>query len=419
MEELWEQFRELPDALVCRWLIRSDEKKMVEAFLETSYQEENPCPDFFLPFYSEFVQPEEYTNQLVQELHQLVKADQEELAKEGITISWETNQADEEQERKAGYFLKLLEQLAAQVPGAELVVPVLFPVSASRKLNKWVTELLENPMPVNLRILIIEYQHEELLTKVAEKFPDQVITSVLNLDMPEAMRQLASVGNPADPGVKFRKAFLELSQAAANKNLSEVQRLETVPLLLAREQGWVTMEVAVHSLVATAYIGLNQFPKALQRYELGYTLAKKAHAAGDPVGLILAVQSLFNKGSVLIGQKEFPTAAKTYALAADLASQLGDHFQKMEAKRMQGYCLEKCSLWEEAFKAEKEALAAAELLEENIRLNSTLPYLGKALLDLAYQMGYKTQYLALEEKLNALAGPNWQSKVPTSKVHVV
>jgi hypothetical protein len=91
----------------------------------------------------------------------------------------------------------------------------------------------------------------------------------------------------------------------------------------------------------------------------------------------------------------------------------------MEAKRMQGHCLEKCREWQEAFRVEQQALEAAALLQEQVRVNSTLPYLGKSLLGLTYQLGYKDAYLQLEAKLNALAGMGWQSKLKTAKAKVV
>jgi tetratricopeptide (TPR) repeat protein len=416
---LWEQFRSLPEARICRWLVHPDEVKMVDAFLESTYLEDNPTTDFFLPFYTEFVYPEDYSGQLLKELNQSIEADKDNLAEQGINLTWAPEQTKEGQELTTAHFLHQLALFAEQVPAAELVVAVLLPKTVNRKFGKWLYETTKLNIPANIRLLVLDQVGAEVLTKAAEKSPDRIITTALSLNMPDAMRQLASAGNPADPGVKFRKAFLDLSQAAANKNLSEIQRLEVIPLVIAREQGWVPMEIAVHSLVASAYIGLNQLPNALQRYDQAYGLAKKAHAAGEKVGLTLAVQCLFNKGSVLIAQKAFPEAIKTFALAATHAQEANDNFQVMEAKRMQGYCLEKSSEWEEAFRIEKEALATAALLDENIRLNSTLPYLGQALLNLAYQMGYKTQYLELEEKLNALAGPGWQNKLQTTKAAVV
>lgn len=419
ISQLWEHFRSIPEARVCRWLVQPDEIKMVDAFLEITYQEDNPTADFFLPFYTELVYPEEYSGQLMAELNQAIAADKDNLAEQGIHITWVPEQIKEGKELTIANFLRQLALFAEQVPAAELIVAVLLPKMINRKFNKWLEQTAGLQIPANIRLLILDQVGAEVLTKATEKFPERILTTALNLDMPDAMRQLASAGNPADPGVKFRKAFLDLSQAAANKNLAEIQRLEVNPLVIAREQGWVPMEIAVHSLVASAYIGLTQLPNALQRYDQAYGLAKKAHAAGEKVGLTLAVQCLFNKGSVLIARKAFPEAVKAFALAATHAQEANDNFQVMEAKRMQGYCLEKNRGWEEAFRVEKEALAAAELLDENIRLNSTLPYLGQALLNLAYQMGYKNQYLELEEKLNVLAGPGWQNQLQTTKAAVV
>lgn len=419
MNQLWERFRSFPKARVCRWLVHQDEKQMINAFLETSYLEDNPVLDFFIPFYAECTNSKYYSHELIEELREKVESDREAMEAEGISISWTPKAFQYEQGQEVSYFLDSLYNFSQEAPSGELLVAVLMPDLINVPFIRWLTGILDTGTPENLRLLLIELIGEVKLDEVAAAYPELVKTASLELDMPGAMRLLASAGDPADQGVKFRKGFLELSQAAATKNLSEIQRLEVNPLVIAREQGWVPMEVAVHNLVASAYIGLNQLPNALRRYEQAYGVAKKAHVAGEQVALTLAVQCLFNKGSVFIVQKAFPEAAKAFALAATHAQEANDHFQVMEAKRMHGYCLEKCSEWAEAFRVEKEALAAAELLEDTIRLNSTLPYLGKALLDLAHKMGNKAEYLQLEDKLNALAGTGWQSKLQTAKATAV
>jgi tetratricopeptide (TPR) repeat protein len=419
MNRLWERFRSLPEARVCRWLIQQDEKQMINAFFETSYLEDNPLTDFFIPFYTACIDFNSYSDGLIKELQAKIEFDREAMEAEGIHISWIPKAFGNENEQEFSYFLNNFYSFSQEAPSGELLVAVFMPDQVNRQFVKWLTGVLSLKFPDNLRMLVIEQIDEVRLDKLATAYPKLVITTSLELDMPNAIKQLASAGDPADPGVKFRKAFLDLSQAAANKNFNEVQRLELPALNIAREQGWVPMEIAVHSLVASGYIGLNQLQNALQRYNQAYSLAKKAHAAGERVALTLAIQCLFNKGSVYIAEKDFAEAANAYGTAATHALEANDHYQTMEAKRMQGFCLEKNGEWEQAFEVEKEALTAAEQLEENVRHNSTLPYLGQSLLELSYRNGDKEGYIFLEEKLDALAGPGWQNKLQSNKAAVL
>jgi tetratricopeptide (TPR) repeat protein len=240
-------------------------------------------------------------------------------------------------------------------------------------------------------------------------------TQVLDLDVPGAMRQLAAAGNPADPGVKFRRAFLELAQAASGQPLATVQRLEALPLSIAREQGWTAMQIAVHSLVASACIGLGRLPDALGRYQQGLDLAKAARAGGDATAAKLAVQLLSNQGAVYIALKNYREGARAFGEGAGLAEAAGDPFQVMEARRMQGFCLEKDGDWAEALRVEREGLAAAEKLDEGLRHHSTLPYLAESLLALVYRAGDKEEYFRTEAKINVLAGPGWRDKLQPPK----
>jgi hypothetical protein len=421
MVHLWERFREQPEARVCRWVIAPDEKQMVDAFLETSYLEQNPLPDLFLPFYTPFTDSADYARGLMEELRANLENDQKALEEAGIQISWRPAQQKEEEEADAAWFLRNLNRLAEQYPLPEegYLVAVLLPPVAEKPYGKWLLKAVRAGIPARLRLLVLDQASAETLAVFAAKSPLQVHSTTLDLDMPTAMRQLASVGNPADPGVKFRKAFLNLAQAASAKDLAAVQRLEVLPLAIAREQGWAPMEIAVHGLVASAYIGLNQLPEAVGRYDLGLQLAQKAYATGDKSALTLAVQALSCKGSVHLSQKAYEDAANAFAAAAPLAQEAGDFFQVMEAKRMHGYCLEKSGELAAAFEVEEEGLMAAAKVEESIRQNSTLPYLGQSLLELAYRLGYKDQYAEIEEKMTTLAGPDWPNKLPKAKAAAV
>lgn len=420
MINLWQKFRDQPEARVCRWVITPDEKQMMEAFLETTYQVQNPLPDLFFPFYTPFANLPGYSNALVAELHQNLESDREALEAAGIQISWQPEPTGEGEEDEA-YFLRNLSQFASQypLPQAGVLVAVLMPAGMGKQYGKWLVKAVRAGIPNNLRLLVLDQAGAEVLGVFADKFPKKVISSCLDLDMPNAIRQLASAGNPADPGVKFRKAFLDLAQAASSKDLAAVQRLEIAPLSIAREQGWAPMEIAVHSLVASAYIGLNKLPEAVGHYDLALQLAKKAYSTGEKSALTLAIQCLSNKGSVLISGKSYSEAANAFGSAAALAQEAGDQFQVMEAKRMHGFCLEKSGDPASAFQVEKEGLAAAEQIDESLRKNSTLPYLGQSLLELAYRLGYKDAYAAIEKQMTTLAGPDWQDKLPKAKATAV
>ena len=413
ISRLWQAFRSLPEARVCRWVIQPDERKLVEAFLQTTYRADNPVPDLFLPFHAPCGSAADYGRQLVEELRTRLEADREALAAEGIVVDWQPAPAGDAP--GPGYLVRNLDAFSRQAPAAELLVAVLMPPATGKAFARWLPEVLRAGVPAHLRLLVVEAGGAPLPDGLAETFPGRVHTQVLDLDVPGAMRQLAAAGNPADPGVKFRRAFLELAQAASGQPLSTVQRLEALPLSIARAQGWTAMEIAVHSLVASACIGLGRPGDALGRYDLGLGLAKAAQAGGDATAGKLAVQLLSNQGAVYISLKNYREGARAFGEGAGLAEAAGDPFQVMEAKRMQGFCLEKDGDWEQALRVEREGLAAAEKLDETLRHHSTLPYLAESLLALVYRSGDKEDYLRTEAKINALAGPGWQGKLQPAK----
>jgi hypothetical protein len=228
--------------------------------------------------------------------------------------------------------------------------------------------------------------------------------------MATAIIQMASAGDPANPGVKFRKAFVALSQAATKKDIPRFEQLAIEPLGIAREQGWKHLEVAVYALKASTLISVNNCKEALAVYEDARRIAQSAADQGDPTGQILALQMLLSKGSTGIAMQDFKLAAEQYRLAGDKAEEAADPFQLMEARRMQGYCQEQLRDKPAAWAAYHLSLDAGEKLDEAMRMNSTLPYVAKALLVLANTQAKKEEYFALESRLNTMLGTGWQDR---------
>jgi tetratricopeptide (TPR) repeat protein len=402
---LWNDFRALPKGRVCRWVIEPDERQMVEVFLEATYQAHHPVEDLLLPFYTPCTDPAAYSRQLVEELRKQVEADRPALAEAGIAVAWQPQPARSAHEG-AGHLLRNLQSFAGEVPDT-LLVAVLMPPETNEAFARWLREVLRTDIPARLRLLVLDPAATEPLAPVAAAFPGPLHSARPALDMPAAMQQLAAAGNPADPGVRFRQAFLALSQAASRPQWAEIQRLETLPLAIAREQGWMAMEVAVHCLVAAALIGLKRLPDALDRYERAFGLTSRA--AGDQNAAALGVQCLSSKGSVYLGAGLYPEAAQTFERAGVAAKAAGDPYQLMEALRMQGYCLDKSGQGPRALAVQLAALVAARGVDAQVR-RATLPYLGHSLLELAARYGKREDRPRIEQQMNALAGPGWQKK---------
>ncbi|MCB0522705.1 MAG: hypothetical protein H6577_13815 [Lewinellaceae bacterium] len=418
LQQSWFQFTAYPDAKLCRWMLHEDEVRMLYGFVDTTIQEDSDVPDLIYTLQADFTDLQTYSESLVEELFHLMESDREAMAEEGLAVDWQPAppaQQPYNRRNEAIHFLGNFANFAQALEANTNIVAFLDPPDKSTGFEKWLFDAIEAGIPDNIKLMVYEVETSNFFERLASKYLQQVISLKPDLDMPSAIRQLAAAGNPSDPGVQFRRAFVDLSQAAAKKDIAAVRKLQSAPLAIAREQNWPHLEVAVHSVSASAFLGINDFPEALRCYDTALLVSKQAQAQGNEMGATLAVQSLFNKGSICIAKKDYTTAAGHYQEAALLAETAGDHFQAMEGRRMEGFCLLQSGNRNGAYEAGISGLGFAEQLDEQTRHHSTLPYLGQMLVDLAYKMGRKQDYYELGEKMNHLAGPGWEKQIEQRK----
>lgn len=415
LQSIWSQFIDQADARICRWMLRHDEVQMLYGFVESTYSEESEIQAGILNFQTIFPSLAQYSVALTADLQTMIEQDGEALAENGIDIDWRPEAPDWQDERNpARYFLRNLAEFARRWPSEGLIVAFLDPAEYHKDLEKWLFSALETGIDPRLRLMIADYEGFNLYERIAAKYPQQVKTYTPNLDMPAAVRQLAAKGNPADPGVQFRKAFIELSEAASRQKTDDCLRLREAPIAIAREQGWPHLEIAVHALVGSAFLNAQRYPDAMQTFDHARLLAESAEKQGNPLGATLKGQMLMNLGSTAVAQRDLKGAIGWYRAAAESAEQLKEHFNALEARRMEGFCLQHTGQTDDAWKANLAGLQAAEQLDDNTRGNSSLPWLGQALLDLAYRLGRKSDHAQLTQKLNTLS-PGWEQKLENRK----
>ncbi|MEP7321562.1 MAG: hypothetical protein ABI761_06570 [Saprospiraceae bacterium] len=406
LTSLWMQFRERPDARICRWLLKDDEVKLVQGFIDLAQRPDHEIADLFFPLESTFSKPENYSVDLINELDERLKNEKE---KTDFSIVWQPG-VTPPGKSVSKHFLDNFSSFASALSTEELAVAFFNPPTWTPGLESWLIDAVSTGIPDRIRFIVLDLEAYPMFTRLADLYPEVVKTIRPELDMMSAMIQLASAGDPADPGVKFRKAFLVLSQAAAKKDLQRFEQLANEPLGIARQQGWKHLEIAVFALKGSTLLSINKFEDAISTYENGRLIAQSAADQGDPIGQTLSMQMLLCKGSVGIAMKDYKLASEQYALAGDKADEVGDQFQIMESRRMQGYCLEQLKNKQAAWAAYNLSLNAGEQLDISIRQNSTLPYVGRALLDMADTLLKKEEYFSLENRLNNLLGQGWLAK---------
>lgn len=415
----YEEFRENPDAKICLWLIQHDEMPMIESFFNLENTEHGNFPDLFLRFESAFEKADSYQRTLTNELFDFLQQEKQALENDGMDSSFLANLPA----RQADFF-PLLSAFANAVPDLQdgSVVAWLSPeyVADYPAWEEWLAETLERGCPPKVRLMLACTEAEHTFSRLRSTFPKAFVTLVPKLDMPAAMRQLAASGDRNDPGTQYRIHFVEMGQAASSGNFEKMQSEGLKAVNVAQQQqGWEHLEVAAYVAMGNAMLReKSRHSECLQFFEKACQSADRAVKAGNPVGTVVLCQAMFAKGVAYLNVKDFEQAAQIYESIVPVSNEVKNGaFQTMEAWRMAGYCHEKDSRAQIAWDCNLAALDAAENLDEQIRTNSTLPYVGQALIRLSEALGKHQQLPQIRQKMEKWVGPNWETQTNHPKIN--
>jgi hypothetical protein len=415
VRQQWDSFARTRAEVMC-WEVAEDERPLIEAFADVENSEDGVFPDFFIKFGAPFERADTYAAALAGEFKAFLADEAEALREEGIHYSFSFPRRIE----GAGVLWEALSAFAAAIPGfTGRVVVYLAPayVKSRRPWEGWLLESLEAPLPAGVCLLVT---HGGELSGLAAAYPLRVHAATAALDMPGALRELAAAGNPKDPGVRFRTLFVELNQAAGRKDLAQVHKTGQKALHLVRGQaGWEHLEVAVLLAVASSLLGARQPGDALAHNERAVECARRAYEGKHPAGTALLIQALFFKGATLLAAKAYEAAALTYEAIVPYAREDGNGaFHQVEACRMAGFAHTKSGNPQGAWACNWSALEAAATLDAAVRQNSTLPYVGQALLELSGTLGYFEQEEVVRQRMVAYVGPDWEKKTAKNAVQL-
>jgi len=412
---LWQEFAEDKEARVCRWVLEADEVDLLMAFVKVENANEAQTADLFVRFRAFFETAEDYTKDLTAELSEEWEAYQKYFSPKGQPAAWSPSTSPKTSPKS---FFDNFDSFSRQFPIFNgLAVAFLSPdeYESPAAWRQWILAALAEGIPDRVRIMLIDLKAMPVLEELTAKFPQQVRSIEPKLDMPAAIRQLAATGDPKHPGVQFRKLLVELNQQAAKGNLEEMRRLGESAISIAVRENWMYLQVATYISMANGYIGKSQTEEALSAYEKARQTAHAAWQAGDPLGPKLLSQTLLCKGSLVLGKKDYESAAKIYRDAVEPAVAAEDVIGQLEAWRMAGFCLEQHGDIQPALECNQNALAAGAQLDENLRSHSTLPYVGQALLRMAEKSGDYQGGQLVRQKMTTLCGPNWERLLATKR----
>ncbi|ETX01315.1 MAG: hypothetical protein ETSY2_37455, partial [Candidatus Entotheonella gemina] len=242
---LWNGFAEQPNARLLRWLVDSDTAPMVELFFEVQNEEIGDSPDLFIRFDEPFEEPQTYGFCLLETLRKQYEESRADIAEEQIATDWHCPKPLPDESGVAAFvrgcisFRNYYEELMLTL------VLVLTPqqIANMEAWQAWLLTLVRSGLPTNVRVTVLDNSESPALNTLCGSDTNLITTVEAELDMPDALEELAEEAEGAGPGYEFRRHFVALTNAAATGDDKAVQKAATAALRIAAKHHWLAMQV--------------------------------------------------------------------------------------------------------------------------------------------------------------------------------
>lgn len=447
IQNIWDKFRNVPDARLCRWLVVQDERPMIETFYQVNAAGSSTTPDLFIRLQTPFLHLQTYGKALSEELHNIIETERAELAAEKMPLSWHSTHTDDPKNPTVG-FLRNFFQLADSLDLDAFVVAYLAPTAIEGKANweKWWAAATELNLPPKIRLMTLDTEGAEMLDKLAKQQPQKIMTFKPNLNMPDAMRELMNeFGDQNDKGTHFKKAFFELTQCVGKRDADGMKLYAEKAIGIARKMGYPHLEIAVLCTAANGFMTDGKLQTALKTYDEALRVAQTAKSqplikempdlkpqkGEDNIFEQLTIQILFSKGAAFVGTRppQYQSGFEVYQQADAILKQMISAKEKptgevdfenggllllhrLEALRMCGHCLEGLGQQQKALEIYAQAVKISENLTDDIRKGTTLNFIGQAMLTICKTLVLKQEYKLIADKMTVLLGEEWEKTLP-------
>ncbi|MBI9092931.1 MAG: hypothetical protein JEZ12_27260 [Desulfobacterium sp.] len=412
---LWNEFAQDPAPRLLRWRVDDDGVRMVELLIEMQSEDAGDLPDLFIRFDTPFTDPRSYGFDLMKSLEDQYEESRKDIADTGVPADWQCPEPKPEQGGAQAFARACISFMEYHKDNMLALVLFLAPLEIPSK-NEWnhfLRTLVKCGLPRTIRLTVIDHIERPALNELCKAEPELTRTITPELDMPDALEEIADGGEGVGPGNDFRKLFVKLSNLAAKGDVKQTETLAAKALGIAKKQHWFDLQVAVYMVMGAMQLGKGAPEQALTVYRKAVKTASEADLAAHPLGKKLVVQTRFAEAAVLIGKADFNDAASLYESTVPFTQASGDPLLELEAWRMASYCHGMTDTPGDAIRCGNLALKAGALLEEELRTNSTLPYAGRHLISLIAK--YKPDEIneqQVREQMVALVGEDWELYLP-------
>lgn len=413
------------DTVLIRWLLEPEESRMYEGFCRLEASPHGSLDDVFLFFYTPFAGESSYSSAIMANWLQLYRQENEKAGlPDAIQEKWNYSRfekAVEQEEATEEMLWEMMDDFRhyMQQPDAPVVLSLL-PEQVSNPIRfvQWVGRMAAMPVKPGLRLLVLDYPKQNYFGEIFQQQEERAVTLHTDLKMDEAIRQIATAGDPQNPEVQFRQCMYRMSDAVRAGNEADLH-------YWGNKAVQTGIKAAQPMLTATAYItyagilfSFKQHPRIMELLEAGLRVCQREMDRNNEAIRPLVLQYYGYFGAAWELQKKTEEAVKWFMKQGEAARNWGMQVESVSAFHKAWVMAEFKNLNAEADKALIAAAAIQPPLTPDQVRSCEYPYIAFEYLE---NRKHRNNFGSpeTENAVNALMenslGSDWRERVKLMK----
>ncbi len=411
LRDQWVDFT-VEEAPLLKWNLKIDELQILETFLLIESDEAGELPDLLFYFREPFIDDNSYCSSFVEYFEAKVKEllYDESDSEPFIWNKPSVNPDESEQE----YLFRVLQSLSLQLEGLVETLGVILEPADVQKPQKWVQWLynwtLISQDQDAIKVAFIDYSSGSIYNHLLEEAENSIMVTDANLNMHEALNELAEELDDGGPGGAYRKEFISMMNFISDGNLDKATTAGSNAISIAGKQNWFNLQIPIFMALAGANLGADHVVEAYDLYSNAESAADEAINADIAEGAKLKISAIFGACSILMTTKQYAMAAERYLDAASAAEAHDDTLNQIEALRMATVAYDKAKKRKNAWELGNHALELVDFLKDDEKEQVLIDQLGLTLWNITKKITFRRHRSNLEERMTELCGEEWKAE---------
>lgn len=415
LQDKWEKALEKqPGVKLVRWLIDPEEAVLLNGFFKLESSAHGSVPELFVVLLVPFENSDTFAGNLCREWLAMWEKER------GLSMDdpWQSQtfrEALDRQDDPADFLLiDLLSKFhqAYSQPESRTLVPGLMPgcIHDFSGYNKWLKQFVPK-LPEGVCVTVVDHLNKNHLETACTALGDDALTITCgDLEIREAIEDVATSGNPAKPDVQFRTCLFEMGRGLASKNKSRVNEWGEKALQVGQKSRNKSLWATAHLVYAGFLMHFRGYKQRIhQLLDQGIQIAAPAFKAGDQESLPILLQLYGYKASYYSMRGDKSEAVTWMAKQADLAVEQQMVLFALSACHRTAYLAKKNNDRELRERYLNLGYKQAEFLSADELKASEIGVVARELYDLSVKNNQKEKAAGIDRYMSRIFGKDWHS----------